>query len=125
LKVIIAGSRSIKDKVWVLNNIDDLMLHIPYENYAAIPTSEVVCGMAEGPDSFGKEWAERNNIKVSCWPADWNKYGKSAGAIRNKEMGDYADALVAFWDGKSRGTKHMIDYILEIGKEVHVYQSPR
>ena len=121
MKVIVAGSRSIKNKYWVTCLLGNLMEDVPYEQCAALPPEEIVCGMAEGPDLFGKEWAEYNKISVSTWPADWNKYGKRAGIIRNEQMGEYADALVAFWDGKSRGTKHMIDYMLSLGKEVHVY----
>jgi hypothetical protein len=71
--------------------------------------SEVVCGMAKGADLLGKKWADENNIPVVEFPANWTKYGKSAGPVRNIEMADYATHLIAFWDGESKGTKHMID----------------
>jgi YspA, cpYpsA-related SLOG family len=70
---------------------------------------EVVCGMARGADLLGKRWADENNVSVVKFPADWNKHGKSAGYIRNAEMGEYGTHLIAFWDGISKGTKHMIN----------------
>lgn len=70
--------------------------------------TEVVCGMAPGADLLGKLWAEKHGIPVKCFPADWSRYGKRAGPIRNVQMAEYADALIAIWDGKSNGTAHMI-----------------
>ena len=83
--------------------------------------SEVVSGKARGVDTMGEQWAKENNVPIKEFPADWKKWGKSAGHIRNREMGDYADALVAVWDGSSRGTKHMIDYAKDKGLKVFVY----
>ena len=57
---------------------------------------------------LGEKYAMERNLHVAYFPAKWDKYGKSAGYRRNTEMADYADALIAFWDGKSRGTAHMI-----------------
>ena len=110
-KVIIAGSRNLI--------LDDDRLNRMIEYTGIVPT-EVVCGEAKGPDSYGKEWALENSIPVASFPAKWDKYGKQAGILRNKQMGDYADALFAFWDGKSRGTKHMIDYMSSLNKEFYV-----
>jgi len=80
-----------------------------------VPT-EIVSGCANGPDSAGERYAAERGLKLSRFPADWDAHGKAAGIIRNRQMGDYADALLAFWDGKSRGTKHMIDYMKRLGK---------
>lgn len=104
MKVIIAGSRSFNDYL-LLSQI-----------MATVPASEIVCGEARGADSLGRKWAEENGIPIKSFPAQWELYGKSAGHIRNREMGDYADYLIAFWDGKSKGTKGMIDYMQRIGK---------
>ena len=82
--------------------------------------TEIVSGLAKGPDSFGKQWGEANGIPVKEFPADWNKLGKKAGFARNFEMARYADELVAFWDGKSRGTKHMIQTMLYQNKPFQV-----
>jgi hypothetical protein len=74
---------------------------------------EIVCGEARGADKLGRQFAEKHNYTVVSFPANWDKYGKAAGHIRNTEMRDYSTHLVAFWDGKSRGTKHMIDIALK------------
>jgi hypothetical protein len=71
--------------------------------------TEVVCGCARGADQLGAWWAKINRIPVKQYPADWEEYGRYAGVRRNHQMADNADALIAFWDGKSRGTEHMID----------------
>lgn len=70
--------------------------------------SVVLCGGARGADTLGRNWAEDNDIPVELYPAEWNKRGKSAGFFRNIQMGDQAEALIALWDGKSKGTAHMI-----------------
>jgi hypothetical protein len=82
--------------------------------------SEIVCGKARGADTFGENWGRANGLDISEFPADWKRHGKGAGPKRNMLMGDYADMLLAFWDGKSRGTKHMIDYMRKLGKPVMV-----
>lgn len=80
----------------------------------------IVSGMAKGADALGYRLAEEYNIKVYEFPANWNKHGKRAGFVRNEEMGNFADSLIAFWDGKSRGTKHMIDFMKQLNKPVTV-----
>ena len=108
MKVIVCGSRSIKNEMWVHDWLDYLQTQIDI--------TEVVTGMAPGPDNYGGRWAWVQNIPDKNFPAQWDKYGKSAGMIRNVEMADYADYVIAFWDGKSRGTKHMIDTMKRKGK---------
>ena len=98
MKTIIAGSRTITD----LKLLEEA---ISYSNFKI---TEVVYGCASGVDLLGKIWAQANNITISTFPADWNKYGKKAGMIRNQEMADYAEALIAIWDGPSKGTLDMI-----------------
>lgn len=106
MKVIIAGSRA-------FNNYDLLAKTLQEEN---LIIEEVVCGGARGADALGAEWARRNGISVKYFNAEWEKYDGAAGVIRNHEMGDYADYLVAFWDGLSSGTKDMINYMQQLGK---------
>lgn len=101
MKVIVAGSRSIYQ-------YDKIKKVLDLENKSN-PITEVVCGMARGADLLGKLWAEENGIKVKEFPANWDKFGKSAGYKRNEEMAKYADACIIFWDGKSKGSKHMHD----------------
>jgi len=81
---------------------------------------QVVSGTARGADRVGEQFAERFGIELKRFPADWKRWGKSAGAIRNAEMAEYADALIAFWDGESKGTQHMIKVATKKGLEVSV-----
>jgi hypothetical protein len=110
MKVIIAGSRSITDSLKVLAAVNQF----PYD------ITQVVSGGAAGVDRLGEELAELIEIPVMRFPADWKKHGKSAGILRNEEMGRYADALIAIWDGSSRGTSHMISFMKKLGKPVFV-----
>lgn len=110
MKVIIAGSRTITDY--------DLVVKAVIESGFTI--TEVVCGLAKGPDTLGEQYAIENNIPIAYFPADWSGKGRVAGALRNKQMGDYSDAVIAIWDGKSSGTKHMIDYAKKKGLLVYV-----
>ncbi len=100
-RVIIAGGRDFSDYNLLKETMDYLLSNIK-DNIV------VVCGMANGADKLGERYARERGYEVMYFPADWKKYGKSAGVIRNEEMAQNADALVAFWDGKSRGTKNMI-----------------
>jgi hypothetical protein len=86
----------------------------PYEGL------EIVSGCAKGADTVGESFALGNGIPLKRFPADWDTHGAGAGPIRNRQMGDYADRLIAFWDGESRGTKGMIDYAKESGLLVRV-----
>ena len=110
MKVIVAGSRHLKCKDLIFKKLDEMKDMI----------DEIVCGEAAGADSIGKEWAIKNKIAVKSFPAEWDKYGRVAGRIRNMDMGDYADFLIAFWDGESVGTKHMFTYMQQIGKHGEV-----
>lgn len=78
----------------------------------------IVCGMATGADTLGRNYAISNGLEVLEFPANWNKYGKSAGYLRNKEMASIADSAIVFWDGRSKGSKHMIDIMHELRKPV-------
>ena len=87
---------------------------------------EIISGTAKGADKLGEAFADKCHIKVKRFPADWITYGKSAGYIRNEQMAKYAmsdnsyGVLIAFWDGKSKGTMHMINLAKKHGLEVHI-----
>lgn len=98
MKTIIAGSRSIQNIHFLIEAIESIDWQI----------TEIVSGKARGVDHLGELWANFMNIPVKEFPAEWKKYGKSAGYKRNSQMADYADALIAIWDGESSGTDHMI-----------------
>lgn len=102
-KVIIAGSRNFNDyKLLESEMIKFLRLVKPHE-------VEIVSGTARGADQLGERFASEKGCNLKKFPADWDTYGKSAGYRRNADMAKYADACVVFWDGVSKGTKHMID----------------
>ena len=119
MRVIIAGSRSITCYEKVKKVLDSINKYFQ-NNITEQNISEVICGGAKGVDSLGKRWAEENKIPVKMFPANWDKYGKSAGYIRNKEMVEYADEAIIFWDSISKGTKHTIDLADKKGIPSHV-----
>ena len=112
MKVIVAGSRSIASIKRVKTAISN----------AAFDITEVVSGGSHGVDRLGEEWAIVYFIPVKQFKADWNRYGKAAGPIRNRQMAEYADALIAVWDGKSRGTLNMIEEMKRLGKPFWIEQ---
>jgi len=95
---IIAGGRDIEDK--------DLLLSTIKKSKFEIDT--VVSGMCRGVDQMGIDWARENAVPVIYKPAEWDKYGKSAGPIRNKDMAILADSLILIWDGNSNGSFDML-----------------
>ena len=99
-KVIIAGGRDFND-LKLLSKVCDYYL----QNKDNI---EIVSGSARGADRLGEEYAKSKGYSIKYFPANWD-IGKSAGYIRNAEMADYGDAAIIFWNGVSKGTKHMID----------------
>jgi hypothetical protein len=110
MRTIIAGSRTI-------TNYDDFLRAI-----AAAPwkPTAVISGAARGADALGERWARENNIPLLRMPADWNKHGNRAGFVRNIEMAARAEALIAVWDGRSRGTAHMIETAQNRGLRIFV-----
>ena len=112
MKVVIAGSRTFIDYA-VLRERCDIILD--GEDVEAI-----LCGECRGADMMGKDYALERGIDVESYPADWKKYGRAAGAIRNKQMAQNADLLIAFWDGKSKGTKMMIQFMQLKGGRVEI-----
>jgi len=105
--VIIAGTRTFSDYQLLCEKCD-------YYFQNCEPTA-IICGEAKGADTLGKRYAKERNIKVLSFPADWDRYGKSAGYRRNQQMAENAQALIVFWDGISRGTKNMIDIAVSKG----------
>ena len=117
MKCIIAGSRTIADYVTLETAIEQS----GFDFDGGI--TQVVSGGARGVDVLGEEWAYRNHRQLIIFPADWDTYGKSAGIRRNEQMAIWADALIALWDGKSRGTEHMIKCARKHNLKVFVYES--
>ena len=107
MKVAIIGSRS-------LTNVE-ISKYIP-EN-----VTEIISGGAIGIDTLAEEVADKRRISKSIIRPEYDKYGKKAPLIRNKEIVKRAELVIAFWDGKSRGTKFTIDYAKKLNKEVKIY----
>jgi len=112
MKVIIAGGRNFRDYDKLRESCDNILV-----NQKEV---EIVSGTAAGADTLGERYAQEKGYEVKKFPAQWDLYGKSAGYKRNQQMAEYADGLIAFWDGKSRGTKHMIDIANKMGLKVRV-----
>ena len=113
MRVIIAGSRNYSNYQELVSFCDQVL--------SGTESIEIVSGTARGADSMGEKYANEREYKIARFPADWNKYGKSAGYVRNKEMADYADGLIAFWDGQSKGTLHMINLAKERGLNIRIF----
>lgn len=115
MKVIIAGSREGFTPEDVFEGV--ACIH----RYSGIQIDEIVSGGAIGIDTFGEELAKTYSIPIKMFPANWTVHGKSAGFLRNEEMAKYANCLIAFWDGQSKGTKHMIEMALKYGLKLFVF----
>lgn len=116
MKLIIAGSRGIEhDDAWdeIINIIEDNKDKI-------LPIDEIVSGGAQGVDSTAENYAITFCHPFKKFEAEWDKYGVAAGPIRNKAMAHYGDALIVVWDGKSRGTKNMMDHMHRLKKPVYL-----
>ena len=112
MKIIIAGGRTFKNYEFLKESCDKLL-----GNRTSV---EIVSGGARGADELGEKYAAERGFKVRKFPAQWDLHGKNAGYKRNQEMAEYADALIAFWDGKSSGTQHMINIAQNKGLKVRV-----
>jgi len=112
MRIIIAGGRDFIDVDLLWSTMDALL--------EGVQDVTIVSGGARGADKMGERYADSKNLPVQRYPADWNKYGKQAGYLRNAEMAANADALVAFWDKKSNGTRHMIDLAKKAGLTITV-----
>lgn len=110
MKVIIAGGRD-------YHNYDTVLEAIKESHFTI---SVVVSGGASGVDALGEQYALDRNIPLHIYIADWKRDGKAAGPLRNRKMAENADALIAVWDGKSKGTKNMIETAEKMGLYVYV-----
>lgn len=119
LKLVIVGSRSITNKVYLYMA---LIAAIGNGVITAADQVEIISGGAKGVDSLAKEYAIDKDYIYREFLPDYKKYqGKVAPLIRNKEMADYGDVLIAVWDGVSTGTQHIVKYMRQLGKPVFVY----
>lgn len=115
-RIIIAGGRNFAHPPSVHVAMQPVVAWVQRNGYELI----VVSGGAQGADMLGECWAKKNNVRCELYPAQWNTHGRKAGYLRNQQMAGVADGLLAFWDGKSRGTMHMINIARDAGLDVQV-----
>lgn len=109
-KVVIAGSRDFTDYDFLKRVLDSRIFD----------TDVIISGGARGVDTLAELYAKERGLKCIVFRADWKKYGKSAGPIRNRQMAMEGTHLIAFWDGESRGTKNMIEQAKNFNLDVEV-----
>ena len=112
MRVIIAGGRNFDNYELLCRKVDKIL--------SRQEDVEIISGTAKGADKLGERYADEHGYKVIRFSADWNKHGKAAGFVRNEEMADYSDALIAFWDGYSKGTLHMIETAKQRGLKIRI-----
>lgn len=109
-KVVIFGSREFTNYEYAekfISALDDSEI-------------EIVSGCARGADKIGEKYALEHDVNLYKFPANWSKYGKSAGFVRNNEMAEFCDFGICFWNGSSSGTKHMIDSLKKRNKPCYI-----
>ena len=110
IKIGVVGSRTFNDYQLLKSTLD--------------PLKDVIClivsGGAKGADSLAEQWAKENGVPTTIFVPDWDLYGKSAGYRRNVQIVEEADHILAFWDKKSKGTKHSIDLARKLKKKCSV-----
>ncbi len=113
MKVIIAGSRGFTNYGLAKKHLDKIMVNAP-------SSTTIICGGARGADLIGEIWAEHREFNIEYFIPEWDLRGKSAGYIRNEEMAKNATHCIVFWDGVSKGSKHMIDLAKKYKLETRV-----
>ena len=114
-RIVIAGCRNYTNYTEAKKYIDFCINKIKNE-YELI----FISGKCRGADELGERYAKENGYNIEYYPAEWEKYGRSAGPLRNKKMAEIADYVICFWDGKSKGTKSMIEKTKKLGKPIFI-----
>lgn len=117
---IIAGGRSFTDYQYLKESCTSAISDYCSKNREK--SVEIFCGMASGADTLGERFAKENGYKIRYFPANWERYGKRAGILRNEEMVLSANALIAFWNGKSKGTEHVLKFAYKNNLWTQVYR---
>ena len=108
MKLAVVGSRTFNDYDLLKSKLDAI--------HQRKPITLIVSGGAKGTDSLSEKWAKENNVETLIFIPDWEKYGKKAGFLRNEDIIKNADAVVACWDGVSKGTLSSINLAKKQGK---------
>lgn len=124
IKLIVAGSRRFNDFELLKSEVVMFIAEAVSDKFAnpenASLKIEIVSGGATGADNLGERFAKERNDKLKIFTADWNTHGKKAGYLRNRQMAEYATHCICFWDGKSKGTKMMIELARQNGLHTHI-----
>ncbi len=114
-RVIVAGCRN-------YNNYEEAkeFIEICISKIRKEFTLIFVSGCCSGADMMGELFAKENGFEIERFPAEWEKYGKSAGPKRNKQMSEIGDYFICFWDGNSKGTKSMIELAKSQNKPIKI-----
>lgn len=110
MKIAVVGSRNFNNYQLLKNTLDK------YKEKCEL----IISGGAKGADKLAERYAKENGFEIKIFKPDWKRYGKGAGLIRNKQIVENADLIIAFWDGKSKGTAFTVNYAQKSGKEVEV-----
>jgi len=110
MNIAVIGSRTFDDYDLLVKVLDPYLLSV----------TRIVSGGAKGADKLAEQYAKANNLDILVFVPDWQALGKRAGFLRNIKIIDNCDLVVAFWDGKSKGTRHSLDYALKTKKKVKV-----
>lgn len=114
MRIVIGGCRDFNDDALFSQQVSRIL--------ASYPLSETVflSGHCSGADELAERYASEHGIQTELYPADWQRYGRAAGPIRNEQMVMQADCVIAFWDGKSRGTKSLISFAQKHNKILYI-----
>ena len=114
-RIVVAGCRD-------YDNYEEAKEYIDFciQNLRKEYTLIFLSGGCKGADALGERYAKENGFKIEYYPADWKKFGKAAGPKRNFEMAKMCDYVICFWDGKSKGTKSMIDFAKKLNKPIKI-----
>lgn len=118
IRVIVAGGRDFTDQARMYEVLNEYSTAVFGSDYAL----SIVSGGARGADRMAEAWATAAGVPCIVMPANWKAHGKGAGHKRNREMAEVGDHLIAFWDGKSAGTRNMIDTARALGLTVQIVE---
>lgn len=114
-KVVIGGCREFTDYAVFSASVDAFLSELVKRGKICI-----LSGACRGVDEMGERYAAEHGFAVERYPAEWGKYGRSAGPRRNREMVEKADFVIAFWDGESAGTRSLVQYAEQLGKPLRI-----
>ncbi len=118
-RIVVAGCRDYDNYTETKKYIDFCISDIK-NKYTLV----FVSGGCRGADALGERYAREHGYEIERYPAEWEKYGRAAGPMRNRKMAEISDFIICFWDGQSRGTKTMIDAATVLHKPVRIKRIP-